>query len=52
MVAYIELCRENLVDKIGCFGTSRNVGVESGIRIKLNSLLSYLTRNTMVIEQT
>ena len=30
---YIELCRENLVDKIGCFGTSRTVGVESGIRI-------------------
>ena len=33
MFAYIELCRENLADKIECFGTSRNVGVESGIRI-------------------
>ena len=33
MFAYIGLCRENLVDKIGCFGTSRNVDVESGIRI-------------------
>ena len=33
MFAYIDLCRENLVDKIGCFGTSSNVGVESGIRI-------------------
>ena len=26
--AYIEQCRENHVDKIECFGTSRNVGVE------------------------
>ena len=33
MFAYIELCRDNLVDKTECFGTSRNIGVESGIRI-------------------
>ena len=33
MFAYIELCRDNLVDNIECFGTSRNVGVGSGIRI-------------------
>ena len=43
MFAYSELCRENLVDKIECFGTSTNVRVESGtriIRLKPNSLLS------------
>ena len=33
MFAFFELCRENLVDKIECFGISRNVDVESEIRI-------------------
>ena len=33
MFPYIELCRDNLVDKTECFGTSRNVRVENGIRI-------------------
>ena len=32
MFAYIALCRDNLVDKTECFGISRNIGVESGIR--------------------
>ena len=33
MFAYIALCRDNIVDKTECFGISRNIGVESGIRI-------------------
>ena len=33
MFVYIELCREHLVDKTQGFGTSRNIGIESGIRI-------------------
>ena len=33
MLAYIALCRDNLVDKTECFGISRNIVVESGIRI-------------------
>ena len=37
LFAYIELCRENHVDKIECFGTSRNVSVEGYRRRELNS---------------
>ena len=37
MFAYIELCRENHVDKIECFGTSMNVSVEGYRRRELNS---------------
>ena len=34
MFAYIELCRKIIVDKMNAyFGTSRNIGAESGIRI-------------------
>ena len=38
MFAYIALCRDNLVDKTECFGISRNIGLERGIRIgRLNT---------------
>ena len=33
MFAYIALCRDTLVYKTECFGISRNIVVESGIRI-------------------
>ena len=33
MSAYIELCRDNLVDKTESFGFARNIDVESGIRM-------------------
>ena len=38
MFAYIALCRDNLVDETECFGISRNIGLERGIRIgRLNT---------------